>query len=199
MLRPKPSPETRPSLLGALKGSNAGDADWRRFFEAYAPSVFRVARKHGLTVPDADDVVQQVMVAVSAHISRFDPDSNRCRFRHWIRVITTNKVTDTFRRHAARPTEQIGDCDKIAGPEVNQLWNDEWYLQDLQACLRTIAYEISPKRFEAFQLYVLKGVSAAETARRLNMTANHVYVTRSMVIRRLRQLFDQLHNGDADA
>ncbi len=198
MMRPRPFPETRPSLLGALKRSDVGDADWRRFFEAYAPSVFRVARKHGLTVHDADDVVQQVMVAVSAHIGRFDPDVNRCRFRHWIRVITTNKVTDTFRRQATRPTEPLGDGDSAVAPELDRLWDEEWYLQDLQACLHKVEDEISPRRFEAFSLYTLKGVSAAETARRLNMTANHVYVTRTLVVRRLRQLFNKLQDERAD-
>ncbi len=197
MLRPGPFPDTRPSLLGALKGSDAGDADWRRFFEAYAPSVFRVARKQGLAVQDADDIVQQVMVAVSAHIGRFDPDTNRCRFRHWIRVITTNKVTDIFRRRATLRTESIGNREEFAEPEVDRLWDEEWHLQDLQACLRKLEYEISPKRFEAFKLYVLKGVSAAETAEQLNMSPNHVYVTRTLVIRRLRQLFNQLHDERA--
>ena len=44
----------------------------------------------------------------------------------------------------------------------------------------------------AFELYVLKGVSAKETGKRLGMTRAHVYVTRSQVVRRIRVLMEEL-------
>lgn len=200
MLRPSPFPETRLSLLGTLRGADPANASWRRFFELYAPSVFRVARRMGLNMADADDVVQQVMVAVSAHIGRFEPDEHRGRFRHWIRAITANKVSDCFRRRAGQPATLAGDDAKLpAVIDVEQLWAEEWYLQDLQECLRKIEREVAPKRYEAFQLYALGGVSAEETARRCDMTRAHVYVIRNQIIRRLRELFDELHADETES
>ena len=163
-----------------------------RFFEDYAPSVFRVARRRGLSMHDADDVVQQVMVVVSAHINKFDPATYRCRFRHWIRIITNNKVTDVIRRQAARPEIALTIDHEETTDELDRIWEEEWYRHDLRHCLERVRYEISPKRFEAFQLYAIDGVSAEETGRRLNMTRTHVYTTRSLVIKRLRELVAEL-------
>lgn len=188
MLRPGPFPDTRPSLIGALQRTKVAGIDWRRFFESYAPSVFRVARRRGLTTHDADDVVQQVMVAVSAHIHKFDPETYRCRFRHWIRLITNNKVTDVIRRQAVRPEVALTPDNEVTADDLDRIWEEEWYRHDIRHCLEQVRFEISPKRFAAFQLYALDGISAAETASRLNMTRTHVYTTRSLVIKRLREL-----------
>jgi len=201
MLRPSHFPETRPSLVGALRNSRIQNESWREFFQLYAPSVFRVAQKNGMGPHDADDVVQQVMVAVSAHIGRFAPEGARGRFRRWIRVITENKVHDVFRyrqRHGGIPCKEMGDAHSEL-PDLQQVWEEEWYAQDLQHCLKIVEQEISPKRFEAFRLYALSGVSAEETAMRLGMTKTHVYVTRNRVIQRVRELFDELRAAENES
>lgn len=190
-----PFPETRPSLLGRLQQTNPGVTAWREFFEEYAPSVFRVARRRGLGTADADDVTQQVMIAVSAHIAAFDGEKYRTRFRHWIRLITANKIHDFFRRCAARPDSVVDNPDDWAAEDqrLTEAWDEEFYLQDLYRCLNIIRREIAPQRFQAFEMYVLQGVSAAETAEALGMTRTHVYVTRTQIICRLRELFDELN------
>jgi RNA polymerase sigma factor (sigma-70 family) len=195
MLRPGPFPETRPSLLRSLRDRDAPASAWREFFECYAPSVYRVARRRGLGAEDADDVVQQVMLAVSTHLADFRYDRDRGRFRQWIKTITGHKICDFYRHRDATPDRtQLDGLDGYPGPadEAAALWDEEWRIQDLRHCLLQVAREIAPKRFEAFELYVLQGVSAEETARRLDMTRTHVYVTRTQVIRRVRELMEEL-------
>jgi len=62
MQQPMGFPETRPSLLARLGDKSLGPSAWRQFFDAYAPAVYRVARARGFSEPDADDLVQQVMM-----------------------------------------------------------------------------------------------------------------------------------------
>lgn len=202
MQPPRPFPETRPSLLVTLRGDGPVQSAWREFFHRYAPPLYRVARRQGLGAEDADDIVQQVMVAVSAHIGEFRYDRDRGRFRQWVKTIAANKIRDLFRHRQAAP-DRVSlsssglDCPSDR-PGIGELWESEWRAQDLLWCLDQVRRDIAPRRYEAFELYVLQGVSAEDTGRRLGMTKTHVYVTRTQVVKRIRELMKQL-DREADA
>lgn len=183
-------PETRPSLVGQLADLGKSSSDWREFFELYAPSVHRIARRHGLGTHDADDVTQQVMIAVVRYANRFHYDRNKGRFRQWIQRITANKLCDHFRLQKRRPSfvTLCETADYACKPGADPLWAEEWHRQDLLLALKQLRDEVSPKRYEAFRLYVIEGVSVEETGRRVGMTNTHVYVTRTQLIKRLRVL-----------
>ncbi len=195
MHRSPPFPETRPSLLLSLRGGQPVQSAWREFFARYGPPIYRVARRRGLDGPDADEIVQQVMIAVSAHIDGFRYDRDRGRFRHWVSRIAGNKIRDLIRRRKA--THKEGSFDEgrdspAVGEMLTDDWEREWRVQDLLWCVEQVRGDFSPRRFEAFKLYVLDGVSAAETARRLGMSVGHVYVTRTHVVKRIRQSMEKL-------
>ena len=80
------------------RGDEPRQSAWREFFECYAPPVYRVARLRGLSADDAEDIVQQVMLAVSQHIEGFRYDRDRGRFRQWVRRIAENKIVDLRRK-----------------------------------------------------------------------------------------------------
>ena len=63
-------PETRPSLLVRLRDVSQHEA-WTEFVEIYEPLVYRLARKGGLQHADAQDLAQEVFVAVDKAIDRF--------------------------------------------------------------------------------------------------------------------------------
>jgi RNA polymerase sigma-70 factor (ECF subfamily) len=203
MIQPRHFPETRLSLLSRLRHeSDAGHAHgWREFFERYAPAVYRVALHRGLSPSDADDIVQQTMLAVSAHIGDFRYERDRGKFRQWVTAVAGNKIVDLRRSRLTRE----GSCKHVSidacGGEVEDdraLWQREWEMQDLCFFLDRIRDEISPRRYEAFDMYVLQGVSAKETARAMGMTPNHVYVTRTLVIQRIRKLMEELDTASEE-
>lgn len=193
MLRPREFPDTRPSLLGLLRNNEPQQPAWREFFECYAPPVYRVARLRGLSATDADDVVQQTMLAVSQHIAAFRYDRQRGRFRQWIRRIAENKITDLRRKPhtTAELSEQPDGQLSLA-----EIWEREWRMQDMLFCFDEVAADLSLRRVEAFRLYVLEGLPAAEVAARLKMTVGHVYVTRAQVLQRIRARLKQLNVED---
>ena len=188
-------PETRPSLVGQLGGPEENPSQWREFFDLYAPSVHRIARRHGLGAHDADDVTQQVMIAVARYADRFHYDRNKGRFRQWIQRITANKLSDYFRLQRRTPTfvPYCENTEHATAPDA--LWQEEWHRQDLLLALKRLRGEVSPKRYDAFRLYVIEGNSVAETGRRVGMTNTHVYVTRTQLIKRLRELMDGGEQG----
>ena len=67
---PQDSLATRASLLALLKDwENQGS--WQELFDTYWKLIFRVAMKAGLTETEAQDVVQETLLAVARNIKEF--------------------------------------------------------------------------------------------------------------------------------
>ncbi len=197
MLQPKRFPDTRPSLIATLGEGPEGQSAWREFFSRYGPAIYRVARLRGLSDEDADDIVQQVMVAISSHIGDFRYDRDRGRFRHWVRTITENKIRQNARR-AALPVASEADVSVCADdvPSLEDIWEREWQLQDILWCLDQASDDISPRRMEAFRMYAIDGVPAGEVAKQLNMSVGHVYVVRHLVLNMIRRRINKLDEAE---
>ena len=184
MLKAQGFPETRPSMLATMRDGPQQSA-WREFFDRYAPAVYGVACLRGLHKHDADDIVQQVMIAIVHHISDFDYDRDRGHFRDWVRKITENKVRDHCRKS---PTTTGVPAEQLTGEQVDldEAWRQQWLLQDIEYCLEEAAEHFTPRRVEAFRLYVMDELPASEVATKLGMTVGHVYVTRTQILNRIR-------------
>ncbi len=183
-------------MLSALRGGATDNSAWRDFFDRYGSAVFRVARMRGLHHCDADDVVQQVMIAVSTHISGFDYKRDRGKFRQWIRRITERKIVDYFRKCAANKRKINNKVLNALTEECqlapDKMWEREWQLQDTNWCLDQVAIDVSPRRMEAFRRYVLDGQSARVVALSLEMTEGYVYVTRFYILDLIRKKMNHL-------
>lgn len=90
------STDEPPDLSDLLDRVVAGDERARhRFFDLYAPLVFRfVVFTFGLDGDEADDVVQEAMVAAFGSIRSYDRSR---KLTTWLFGIAKNKVTDFFR------------------------------------------------------------------------------------------------------
>ena len=102
---------TRSSLLDRLR--DAGDqASWQTFFDTYWRLIYNVARKSGLDDPDAQDVVQEAVIAVARRMPEFRYDPAKGSFKSWLLLITRRRIHDHFRRRyrlsfaAPRETEE---------------------------------------------------------------------------------------------
>lgn len=196
VLRPGNFPETRASMLSAMRGGQRESA-WREFFSCYAPPIFRAARQFGLGEEDAEEIVQRVMITVSQHIEHFRYDRDRGKFRNWVQTITTNRVRDRLRgvqRDQVRSVNgfDLRHLDATTDDEAS-MWAQEWLLQDTLWCLEQVRGEFAPHRYEAFRLSVIEGLPVAEVAQKLGMTPGHIYVTRSQVAKRVRELMERLN------
>ena len=89
---------TRASLLSRLR--DLGDKDsWRTFFDMYWRLLYNVARKSGLNDGDAQDVVQETVIAVARKMPEFRYDPTKGSFKQWLLLITRRRIQDHLRRH----------------------------------------------------------------------------------------------------
>src|SRR6266496_4089601 len=88
---------TRHSLLNRLK--DLGDqTSWQDFFDTYWQLIYNVAVKAGLTDIEAQEVVQETVIAVARKIPEFKADPGRGSFSAWLMRLTRSRIADQFRR-----------------------------------------------------------------------------------------------------
>jgi len=76
-------PTTRASLIARIKDPRDTEA-WARFYDLYAPLIYRYARSRGLGREDADGVRSKCYQAVVEQIKTFDYDKARGGFKAWL-------------------------------------------------------------------------------------------------------------------
>src|SRR5262245_28374475 len=94
--------KTRRSLLSRLRDSEDHES-WRAFFDLYWRMLYKVARRAGLCDADAQDVVQETVVAVARQIPEFHYDPTRGTFKHWLFRFVQRRVSDHLRRLYRQP------------------------------------------------------------------------------------------------
>jgi RNA polymerase sigma-70 factor (ECF subfamily) len=90
-------PETRNSLLVQVR-SPANREAWEEFALIYQPVIYRLARQRGLQEADAQDLTQQVLMAVASAIGDWEKSHEGVRFRHWLRRVARNAIVNALTR-----------------------------------------------------------------------------------------------------
>lgn len=184
---------TRSSLLSRLR--NMGDdASWRTFFETYWRLIYNVARKNGLSDDQAQDVVQETVIAVARQIPEFRYNPAKGSFKQWLFLITRRRAADHLRRlYRARqaseePSEEVAiSAEEVpdAGPppdaELVARWEQEWRENIFHLALARVRQQTNPKHFQVFDCCVLQNLPAPEVARVLRMSAAQVYLAKHRV------------------
>ena len=169
---------------------------YREFFGRYQPPIFGLARNRGLSRHDAEDVVQEVMLAAWRHLDGTVAREGCEHFRGLVLRMAGNKTFDHLRRQRAGvATESLpgtGGEPIAPAPDPEEVYERKVELTRLAACLEQCRQDLAPRTFDAFRLYVLDEVPATETAATLEMSVNQVYVTRHQVTQRLRRLMPSM-------
>jgi RNA polymerase sigma-70 factor, ECF subfamily len=115
---------------------------------------------------DAEDIVQEAMVRAWNHVSDFDPA--RAQFRTWLYRIVVNLSIDRRRRGEAEPGAMPEDFDAIdPGEPVDEILA----ASERDAALATALLALPDQQREAMMLVYDKGLSGAEAARILGLSA----------------------------
>src|SRR5205814_8862902 len=93
---------TRHSLLNRLK--DWGDqASWQDFFDTYWRLIYNVAVKAGLTDTQAQDVVQETVIAVARKIPELKADPAHGSLSAWLVRLTRWRIAEQFRKRREDP------------------------------------------------------------------------------------------------
>ena len=195
------SSTTDVSLLETLRGGRNQRA-WHEFFETYSPLLMIFARRLGLADADANDAVQETLLAVYAAFRDMpEPfDRSKGRFKHWLCGVAAHKVRDVQRRRArgAAPSATRGRgarrCRRAGG--FGRRIRGRVAAPSPARALALVAREVDPAVFQAFELYVVHEQPADKVARLLSTTRNAVYISKTRVLRRLRVVLTELTEAE---
>ena len=192
------TPTTRASLLFRLRDWQDHEA-WIEFVSLYEPVAYRLLRRHGLQDADAREVVQQLLIAVSRSIDRWDPDKDRGTFRGWLRRVTRNLVINWLKArgrsvNAAGGSDMLAMLDMLpadAGPETVE-FDEELRRALFQRAAEQVKQEVQPATWQAFWETAVIGTSVADAAKKLQMEVGAVRVAKCRVLARLRAAISEL-------
>jgi len=190
-------PETRASLI--LRLPDAADAlAWDEFTAVYAPLVYRLARRRGLQPADADDLVQEVLTAVTRSVDGWLANSGRGPFRAWLLTIARNLTVNHLTRAKTRPLG-TGDSDmarNLAQQAFNGQSDSEFDIEYRREVFRWAAEHVrsavTEKTWDAFWRSSVDQQPVEAVAKQLGMSVGSVYIAKSRVMNRLREIVHRL-------
>ncbi len=166
---------------------------WREFHERYADLIRGFGRRQGLQPADCDDVLQEVLLALSQAMGKFRYDPSKGKFRSYLKTVALHVIYK--RRHAARGQVDMEEVDQAtraaaSDPSIELQWEEEWRQYHLRQAMRVIEGEFGSQDLQAFQRYAVEGRAVGETAESLDMSVDQVYQSKSRILKRLSEVIE---------
>ena len=213
MAEPKEdSHPTRPSLLHRLKDTQ-DQQSWQEFNDIYGKLILGFAVKAGLTEDEAQEVVQETLIAAAKHLPEFRYQPRVCSFKTWLLNLSQWRVQDQLRKRQApsapRPARRgnddsaegdsrTGTIERMpdpAGTELETVWEKEWQATVLDAALARVKSQTDLKQWQMFDLYALKEWSVRDVAKALGVSTGRVYLAKHRISSLLRKEIARLERN----
>jgi RNA polymerase sigma factor (sigma-70 family) len=194
---------TRRTLLSRLKNWDDNE-NWRDFFDTYWRLIYFTATERGLTDAEAQDVLQETLIAVAKLMPDFHYDPQKGSFKGWLRRQTRWQILNQLkkrplhaRQRASRDRTSTGTAtiDRVADPARPQLaviWDREWETNLLEVACDRVKDKVEPRYFQIFELRAIRGWSVAEVARYLNIGSPRVHLATHRVTRLVKREVNEL-------
>jgi RNA polymerase sigma-70 factor (ECF subfamily) len=171
---------THTTLLSRLS-DGVDPTAWKEFHDRYNDLLRGFAYRYGLQQADCDDIVQEVLLALSKSMPGFEYDPGRGKFRSYLKTLTIRTVFQILRQKRTQKT--LEDVDSaiehaMADPDTESMWEEEWR-------------QFNEKDRMAFSLYAVKNRPAQETADTLGLSTDQVYQAKSRILRRLGEMIEE--------
>ncbi|MGH7224044.1 MAG: RNA polymerase sigma factor [Gemmataceae bacterium] len=185
--------DTPRSLLERLR-HQPDEESWKRLVDLYTPLLLRWLRQAGVDASDADDVAQEVFVAVVREMPTFRHNQQRGAFRCWLRAILVHRLRKHWNAKqstmaTAGSAENLQALERLEDPasDLNRLWDREHDALLAQRVLQLIEQDFTSSTWHVFRRVVLDGAKPAEVAAETGLSVNAVLLAKSRVLRRARQ------------
>ena len=181
---------THASLLERVRSLD-DDMSWARFHARYRPFLLRVAAAAGLASADAEDVVQQALVAIAEEMPTFKYDPAKGSFRGWLKTVLSHRIATHFRatrRREARVVigEERDPEDAQAWAQFDTRWEEEWESHLLERAIERLRGRVVARDLQVFDLATRHGWSVGRIAEAQSRTLAAVYLVRSRVGKQIK-------------
>jgi RNA polymerase sigma factor (sigma-70 family) len=185
---PSPMDSTRHSLLVQIRDPQNSGA-WAQFVDAYAPLVYRYARRQGMQDADAADITQDVLRSIVQAAGDFVYDPSRGRFRTWLYTVARNKVINQRAKQqnkaqAAGDTVTWQHLQNQPDPAADDSgeWDREYERRLFDWACERVKSEFREATWQAFWRTAVEGRSPDAVAQELGLSVGAVYVAKSRVL-----------------
>lgn len=191
---------TRMSLIERLADWE-DQRTWEEFYQTYWRLIYSVSMKSGLKSDEAFDVVQETVLSVAKQWKKgqkYDPAKGS--FKTWLMNITRWRIADQFRKKQRNPaalaqsggtpdgdgdyrdTATVDRIEDEAGGEIlERIWDSEWKSNLSEVALERVKKQVSPKQFQIFDAYVVKGWDTDRVKKELGVSGSQVYLAKHRV------------------
>ncbi|MGK0186881.1 MAG: RNA polymerase sigma factor (sigma-70 family) [Verrucomicrobiales bacterium] len=199
--------QTRKSLIEKL-GNWEDQRAWDEFYRTYWKLILSVALKAGLRQEEAFDVVQETILALAKQSQQNKYDPEQGSFKVWLMNMARWRIADQFRKRkkdtASRGFSDQNDdrgtatLDRIADPagnELEQVWDAEWNKNLADRAIAKVKAKVSPKQFQIFDCYVVKGWPVRRVVTELGVSTAQVYLSKHRVGSLIKQEVNSIENS----
>ena len=189
------NPETRPSLIVRLSGGQDQSA-WWAFVEIYEPFLKHLALRQGVPASHVGDVTQQILMAIAGSVDRWKDDGAGASFRRWVSRVARNVVIK-FMARQRRIVQGQGGSDAMTQlgelPAIEDSILDQQYQHELIVwAAGQVRGEFAATSWQAFWATMIDGQAVADVAEEIGVSPGSIYMSRSRIIRRIRQKIDEV-------
>src|SRR5262249_8927742 len=155
-------------LLSRLRNLD-DEGSWRTFFETYWRLIYNVARQSGLSDDQAQDLVQETVIAVARKIPGFRYDPAKGSFKQWLRLMTRRpdqyhlqrlcrslRIVEAASAGSANSAESAPAQTLTPDEEIDAAWEEAWQQNILERALARARQRVHPKSFQLFDYCVLQ-------------------------------------------
>jgi RNA polymerase sigma-70 factor, ECF subfamily len=157
-----------------------------QLFERFAPRIEAWLRRRGASVPLAEDVAQDVMLALWQRAAQFD--STRATASTWIFAIARNRLIDSYRRGRGEPTL---DAESIVGAADDDT-EHSFYLTELERHLRHAVASLPSDQNRLIAQGYFAEKSQSTLADELDLPLGTVKSRQRLALGKLRRLLDHV-------
>jgi len=174
------------SLLEQIREPGADEA-WAQVVSLYTPLLQTWLQTAGLQAADRDDLTQRVLEIVVCQMPDFEHSGRAGAFRAWLRGIAVNLLREFWRRLPTSGSGSVLDQLVDRHSSLSQLWDKQHDQHVLHGLLDLVEPEFPDQTWRAFRRLALDGAAARQVATELDTTVNSVLISKSRVLKRLRQ------------
>ena len=175
------------TLLHRLQQSDDREA-WGRFVDLYSPLLLEWARRNRVPESERADLIQSVLMVLLKRLPQFSVQPGGS-FRGWLFTVTHHCWGDRCRANARQPAK--ANLDPLDPPgyddPIAELTEREYRNYLLRRILRLVKSDFPEETWKVFCQHVLENRPVAEIASEFGITTNAVYLTRTRILKRLRE------------